>query len=106
MNTQTKPSSGALRAAKAYFDWVTNTHDRTKLAEIIDRESGLAELLEACKAAKKAIDLNDKLMVLEREQAEIDAVKLINAAIAKATNPNADVQQVAPGGRWTEKGTV
>lgn len=109
MNT-TKPGAGALRAAKAILDRDVRQDGPDldeALARIIDAESGLAELLEAAK---------DELAALEiwlRGQVEddiFDGMQIsrdkLKAAIAKASNPNATVQQVAPAGRWTEKGTV
>ena len=47
------PSAGALRAAREIIDWYSpGTPDTSDYiaAEIIDRETGLAELLEAAKA--------------------------------------------------------
>lgn len=62
----------------------------------------LAELLEAAKTAQ--CDCSPK----ERDSGHKSECwfPALREAIAKASNPNADVQQVAPQGRWTEKGTV
>jgi len=59
-DTQAKPSAGALRAATEALRYVGMIHwtkdNRHKvLAEIIDRETGVAELLEAAKDAEESL---------------------------------------------------
>ncbi len=75
MNEQAKPSAAALRAAKELdtegfvFSWKTN-----QAAEIIDRETGLAELLEASKeVAGTRIGLGSALERLEQAIAKAEA---------------------------------
>jgi hypothetical protein len=46
-DTRAKPSAGALRAARA----ISGYRSLDYIAEIIDRETGMAELLEAAKHA-------------------------------------------------------
>jgi hypothetical protein len=81
MNQQTKPSAGALRAAKA-IGTALHTHDVGTfyafdgMAKIIDRETGVAELLEAAKVALQYFRG-------KHENADASASKL-QQAIAKA----------------------
>ena len=80
-DTQPKPSAGALRAAREILDT-----DHQLAAQIIDRETGVGELLEATKALRiAAIDTG-----LTQEQEDdnqdvqlVDAVLAVEQAIAK-----------------------
>ncbi len=63
MSDKTKPSAGALRAATGCFNLpygsapTKSTADWTveQMARIIDRETGVAELLEAAKDAEESL---------------------------------------------------
>ena len=123
MNPQTKPSAGAFRAAKAYLEWRgQGTPDyieqaQLKLAEIIDRASGLAELLANWQCILCALDMQPESGVADvvakinwlkssaakaakTESGLAQLLDALQAAIAKATNPNADTKQVYPKGRY------
>ena len=55
------PSAGAMRAVKAILNTTAETHDDTDLAQIIDRETGHAELmavLERCHGMFQQSPLN------------------------------------------------
>lgn len=82
--TQTKPSAAAMRAAEAFLVWNGASEmpgylqaQRLKLAEIIDKESGLAELLEAM----QQIDLAD---IAYGDNAMAEIHRIARAAITKA----------------------
>lgn len=76
--TNHTPSAGALRAAQSirvvYCDKAPSPSAIRLAAQTIDRESGLSELLEACKAA---------VVVLDRAWGAGATVEL-RAAIAKS----------------------
>jgi uncharacterized protein YciW len=87
-DTQPKPSAGALRAAKEILDT-----DHQIAARIIDRETGVAELLEAAKHA----DVAAQVLFIAAEQSKRDVsleAKLALSTAAKEFGDKwADVQQ-------------
>jgi len=89
MKQQTKPSAGALRAASGIWlsvlrqgkdDWITQT------AEIIDRETGLAELLEAAVWTRDTLRAMEGDSMIEKEVRGLLGArrKKLQQAIAKA----------------------
>ncbi len=83
MTQPTKPSAGALRAARKIAERNLRTlqgwDEQTWVdisAEIIDRETGVAELLEAAKQVMA--DLSDE------EVPDADTVEMLEQAITKA----------------------
>ena len=84
MTQPTKPSAGALRAAKIIAELVIAGKpkyspplltDTNILAEMLDEETGVAELLEAAKQV--LADLSDE------EVPDADTVEMLEHAIAK-----------------------
>ncbi len=54
--SESKPSAGAKRAAEKIWEsvgYANGNHTFESVAKIIDSESGLPELLEACEAAMR-----------------------------------------------------
>ena len=97
MTQPTKPSAGALRAAKMIegnFSTAPEPEDVLMSAQIIDRETGVAELLDAAKAAEvklyqaadlldaHAVELEDRWSKDMATQAAAAAVR-IRQAVAK-----------------------
>ena len=74
MTQQTKPSAGALRAAQSAGTEL-NMYDE-EIAKIIDRETGVAELLEAAKA----------VLTAKTSDAHHHASVRLEEAIARASN--------------------
>jgi len=93
---QTKPTAGAIRAAEALLArgslsasaWISSRqeHDRyiAPIARIIDRETGLAEMREALKAAEHALRFHPTDSDYVGEAKSNEAWSLCEAAIAKA----------------------
>lgn len=97
MNTQTKPSAGALRAAKALtvIDWINSRPN--DIAQIIDLESGLAEL---AKAAEAMLGIHNPPAGEPNHIDFAQAADMLQEALNKVRNPNAGVTQPFPKGRW------
>jgi hypothetical protein len=75
-----KPSAGAMRAARAIQS--ADEWDLTVIGHVIDDETGLPDLLEACKAVLQCYtDCGDTADELGEEW---NHIKAIRAAIAKA----------------------
>lgn len=93
--SDTTPSDGGLRAATALRSYTMNTAPRSviDIARIIDRETGLKELIAAC---EEMLDAHPKYphhigsegstahLIQERQNAAIDALR---AALSKKS-PN------------------
>ena len=78
--TQTVPTAAAMRTAKAIVRigaWPCDLEH--KLAEIIDRETGLPDLLKACEGILPLLDA--ELHPVEPWRADVEAIR---AAVAKA----------------------
>ncbi len=90
MTQPRKPSAGALRAASKFarhsehiYRWRSEPQDAEReLAEIIDHETGMAELLEAAKEAKAHLEGGGNYAI--RNSDAIDAtILMLEQAIAK-----------------------
>jgi hypothetical protein len=83
MNEQVKPSTGALRAAREI--WQRGEHDNLftiyKAALLIDRETGVGELLEAAKDAHALLEMFAHGRGLDPREASTK--KRLEQAIAK-----------------------
>ncbi len=77
MTQPTKPSAGALRAAKEWYVYPKDSRVES-LAYVIDRETGMAELLEAAKVAVGELDCSGTIDFLTA-----GALKKLEQAIAK-----------------------
>lgn len=51
--SETKPTAGAMRAANFLIVRVDTDFQAAELAEVLDRETGLSELLEAAKEVRE-----------------------------------------------------
>ena len=81
MTQPTKPSAGALRAAKEWYVYPKDSRVES-LAYVIDRETGMAELLEAAKEAKAHLEGGGDYAI--RNSDAIDAtILMLEQAIAK-----------------------